>query len=279
MLAEARKSIVQETYDREAERYKGASTMQLFNLRRLLSLAGASIDRLQPTKILDVGCGHGPAAGVLRESGRLDNAEYSGIDLSPQMIAKAKETYEGEAIKFAVGDAEALDVADSSVDFVLSNVALHWLNQPKFGITPAKAFAEIYRVLKPGGVFAVSIPSSGKAERFLKVYRTVLSGYRDSSAFQASQYVEDPINRVQLYELVDLVLGANSTWNWGSSITSRRNFQTPKLTLSLPAPTASPLSWRRLHRSCTRKCGQRSRTSLSKRRDRDLICTISTSLT
>jgi ubiquinone/menaquinone biosynthesis C-methylase UbiE len=209
MMALNRKSIVQDTYDQEAERYKTASTMQLFNLRRLLSLADSALRQPNVGKILDVGCGLGPAAGELKERGILDKAQYLGIDLSPQMIARAKEIHKDGAVEFSVGDAEALNVADGSVDLVLSNVALHWLNQPKFGITPAKAFSEIYRVLKPGGVFAVSIPAAGKAERFLKVYRTVLSSYRDTAVFDAAQYVEDPVNRLQLHELVDLALGAN----------------------------------------------------------------------
>ncbi len=209
MLTLDRKSIVQDTYDREAERYKTASTMQAFNLARLLSLADGPLRQPHVQRILDVGCGLGPAAGALKERGILAGAEYLGIDLSPQMIAGAKQFHESEAIKFAVGDAEALDVPDASVDAVLSNVALHWLNQPTFGITPAKAFSEVYRVLKPGGVFAVSIPAAGKAGRFLKVYRAVLAGYRGTSIFDAAQYVEDPINRMQLHEVVDLVLDAN----------------------------------------------------------------------
>ena len=208
MLAGNRKATVQETYDREAGRYKTASTMQLFNLARLLSLADASIRQIQPRKILDVGCGQGPAAAALKERGFLQGAEYLGVDLSPQMIALAKETHESESVKFAVGDAEALDVPDASRDFVLSNVALHWLNQPKFGITPAKAFSEIYRVLRPGGVFAVSTPAIGKAGKFLKVYRSVLDGHRNTSGFDDSQYVDDPVNCLHLHELVDLALGA-----------------------------------------------------------------------
>ncbi len=78
MTGETRKSIVQETYDREADRYKTASAMQLFNLERLISLAGDSITQLKIEKILDIGCGLGPAAGVLKKRGLLENAEYLG---------------------------------------------------------------------------------------------------------------------------------------------------------------------------------------------------------
>jgi len=227
MLAENRKSVVRSTYDQEAERYKGASTMQQFNLSRLLSLAEPFIRQLTPAKILDVGCGLGPASAALRDRGLLFHADYLGIDLSPGMIAKAKEAHESETVKFQVGDAEALCVADASMDFVLSNVALHWLNQPKFGITPAKAFSEIYRVLKPGGLFAVSIPAAGKAERFLKVYRAVLSNYRDTDAFDASQDTGDPINRLQLHELVDLALGADFQVELGQLYYQPQTFEEP----------------------------------------------------
>ena len=59
------------------------------------------------------------------------------------------------------------------------------------------------------GVLAVSTAAIGKAERFLKVYRTVLARWNDRSGFDAGQYTEDPINRLHLHELVDLALGAN----------------------------------------------------------------------
>src|SRR5271166_4586948 len=156
MHSDIRKSMVRQSYDQEAERYRKASDMQLFNLKRLLSLAGSAIEALNPRTILDVGCGLGPAVPVLRERGLLADASYLGVDLSPQMIAKAKGSHESDSVRFAVGDAEALDTADGSIDLVLSNSALHWLNQPKFGLTPKKAFAEMHRVLKPGGVIAVS---------------------------------------------------------------------------------------------------------------------------
>jgi malonyl-CoA O-methyltransferase len=205
-LAETRKAFVQETYDREAERYRTASHTQQFNLSRLLSLAVSAIRQLKPKRILDVGCGLGPAVAALSERGLLHDADYLGIDLSPRMIAIAKDTYRSENVRFTVGDAEALQVADASVDLVLSNVALHWLNQPKLGTTPKKAFAEIYRVLRPGGLVAVSTTAIGKAQRFLNVYHSVMACYSNSSGFNSSQYVDDPIGRLQLHELVDLAL-------------------------------------------------------------------------
>ncbi len=209
MLSEVRKSLVRETYDQEAERYANASDMQLFNLNRLLSLSTTSLQKLNARQILDIGCGLGPAVAVLKDRGLLDDADYLGLDLSPEMIAGAKKVHESERVKFRVGDAEAIELADGAVDFVLSNSALHWLNQPKFGLTPAKAFGEMYRVLRPGGVLAVSAAAMGKAERFLKVYRTVLARWSGRSGFDAGQYTEDPINRLHLHELVDLALGAN----------------------------------------------------------------------
>ncbi len=205
MQAEDRKSIVQDTYDQEADRYKTASTMQLYNQTQLLALASPLLTEIKPARILDVGCGQGAAAAMLKQLGWLASAEYLGIDLSPQMIENAKEAHASDAVKFATGDAEALQVADGWADFTLSNVALHWLNQPKFGLTLAKAFSELHRVLRSGGVLAVSTPAVGKAERFLRAYRSVLVRYA-GKGLDRSQYVEDPINRLHLHELVDLAL-------------------------------------------------------------------------
>ncbi len=95
--------------------------------------------------ILDLGCGPGDLA--LELSHRLRSAQIVGLDLSPSMmqLASRHATTDGR-LRFIVGDAEAMPLTDASVDLVVSTLSLHhWKN-------PAAVFAEISRVLRPGGV-------------------------------------------------------------------------------------------------------------------------------
>lgn len=74
-------------------------------------------------------------------------ARLTGIDLSPAMLAKAREraTALGRAVILLVGDAQALDVRDETFDTVVMTLALCTIPDDE------KALAEARRVLRPGG--------------------------------------------------------------------------------------------------------------------------------
>jgi SAM-dependent methyltransferase len=106
-------------------------------------LADRGLSR-RPT-VLDLGCGTGDLVVALSQ--RLRDARIIGIDLSPDMLlfAGRHATTDGR-LRFTVGDAASLPFDDASVDLVVSTLSLHhWLQ-------PSDAFAEIARVLRPGGV-------------------------------------------------------------------------------------------------------------------------------
>jgi SAM-dependent methyltransferase len=97
-------------------------------------------------RLLDVGCGMGDAALAL-SSDLGDHGEVVGIDGSEVMLAEARMRAAGATctVRFAVGDAGAIDEPDASFDAVRSERMLQWVPDP------ARAVAEIARVLRPGG--------------------------------------------------------------------------------------------------------------------------------
>jgi len=104
--------------------------------------------------LLDVGCGGGQAAIRLKE--RYPHLCLTGIDLSADMIARARQRSQskGYAIRFEVADAQALLFPDASFDVVYSfGSAKHWPD-------PLKGFGECWRVLKPGGELLVADATS-----------------------------------------------------------------------------------------------------------------------
>jgi ubiquinone/menaquinone biosynthesis C-methylase UbiE len=105
--------------------------------------------QLQPgEKVLDVGCGTGSLA-ITAKGKAGASVEIYGRDAAPEMIdrARQKAAKAGVAIDFQAGVVEALDFPEDTFDVVLSSFMVHHLP----GGLKAKAFAEIYRVLKPGG--------------------------------------------------------------------------------------------------------------------------------
>jgi SAM-dependent methyltransferase len=100
--------------------------------------------------ILDLGCG--PATQLAQIAQFNPDIRFTGIDLSPNMLADAKrhiDALELHNVDFRQADITRLDAfEDHSMDAVISTMALHHLPTHEH---LDKCFAEIQRVLKPGG--------------------------------------------------------------------------------------------------------------------------------
>jgi ubiquinone/menaquinone biosynthesis C-methylase UbiE len=102
--------------------------------------------------VVDLGSGAGNdvfiARSVVGDTGRV-----IGVDMTTEMIDKARANAERRGFKnveFRLGDIESLPVDDAAADIVVSNCVLNLVPDKRL------AFAEIFRVLKPGGRFCVS---------------------------------------------------------------------------------------------------------------------------
>jgi SAM-dependent methyltransferase len=104
-------------------------------------------------KILEVGCGGGAYMLVLKAMG----ADVAGQDILEESLAEGRKTFAdlGIPARFALGDASKLQFDDEEFDCVISaDVYEHISLEVKRRVT-----AEIYRVLKPGGVAAIKTPN------------------------------------------------------------------------------------------------------------------------
>ena len=102
--------------------------------------------------VLDLGSGAGNdcfvARAIVGETGKV-----IGVDITEAMISKARDNAEKlnfNNVEFRQGEIEDLPLAANRVDVVISNCVLNLVPDKQ------KAFAETYRVLKPGGHFSIS---------------------------------------------------------------------------------------------------------------------------
>jgi SAM-dependent methyltransferase len=100
----------------------------------------AACDRIRaPRRILDLGTGTG--AGALMLAHRFGDANVVGVDISDEMIERARDKRPqelGRRVEFAVADASSLPYAAETFDLITQ------LNMPPF-------CEEVARVLRPGG--------------------------------------------------------------------------------------------------------------------------------
>ncbi len=101
-------------------------------------------------KVLDVGCGSGNLTLTAKRYAGSSGSAY-GIDASPEMIevARKKAKQSGTNVTFEVGLIEQLPFPEATFDVVISRLVIHHLPDD----LKRQGFAEIFRVLKPGGVF------------------------------------------------------------------------------------------------------------------------------
>ncbi len=110
---------------------------------RQLALAGLVIT--PETKVLDLCCGAGPVTQVLVARSH----QVTALDASPKAIDRARQRV--PQAEYVEAFAEQMPFPDNQFDLVHTSVAMHEMEPHQ----RRQIFAEVQRVLKPGGVFAL----------------------------------------------------------------------------------------------------------------------------
>ena len=181
MVDESLKEVVREKYGEAARRASGGGkasccggaasdcadpvTSNLYEISDTVSLpaeaVAASLGCGNPTAlaqlhpgetVLDLGSGGG--IDVLLSAKRVGpSGKVYGLDMTDDMLALARENQRKAGatnVEFLKGDLEAIPLPDDSVDVIISNCVIN-LSTDK-----DRALREAFRVLRPGGRFAVS---------------------------------------------------------------------------------------------------------------------------
>lgn len=131
----------------EVEAYASAAAEKYLNQIDDTFVAHALRLGLEKGRVLDMGTG--PGQIPLKIAQRLPQLRFVGIDQSGNMIRQASERASkaglADRVEFRRGDANRLDFADASFDFVLCNSVLHHLQNP------VRVLDELARVVRPEG--------------------------------------------------------------------------------------------------------------------------------
>ena len=142
-----------EVVDAVRRRFDGrAATYDESAMHRDLAVAVAEFVDVAPgAAVLDVATGTGLVLRALTAQGGVRPLRTAGVDVSPGMVEVARRHLPDATL--VVADARRLPFPDASFDLVTACETVYFWE-------PARAFAEIARVLRPGGTFAVFLEAS-----------------------------------------------------------------------------------------------------------------------
>ena len=175
---------VARAFSRAAPRYRELARAQM-----------AMAETLRPhlpnhaERVLDLGCGPGDL--TRRVAQRYPDASVLGLDLSAAMLAQARQTLvqqtparpaqsvrgtesrrqeasphpRATACAWVCADAQALPLADASLDLAISNLAIQWCPDLE------QVLAELHRVLAPGGRAVLNTLLPGTLAEIGQVWR------------------------------------------------------------------------------------------------------------
>lgn len=141
MLQASLKQRIRESFERAATTYDAAAVVQRAVCESLLDEFAVAPGRL--THILDAGCGTGYGARLLRE--RWPGVHITGVDFAPSMLGFAQRDIDA----CYAADIERLPFGAACFDLWWSSLTIQWCNSDA-------VFAEAARVLRPGGLLALS---------------------------------------------------------------------------------------------------------------------------
>ena len=158
--------------------------------------------------VLDLGSGGG--IDVLLSARRVGpTGKAYGLDMTDEMLALARRNQQAAGaanVEFLKGDIEHIPLPDRSVDVIISNCVIN------LAADKARVLREAFRVLKPGGRFAVSdvvitgaMPDA--VRRDLELWVGCVAGALDVDEFQtlleASGFTDIRIEPTRVYEFDD----------------------------------------------------------------------------
>lgn len=149
------------------------------------------IPTAEAVAVVDLGCGPGTMTATL--AGRWPGAAILGIDSSPDMIAAAS-AFAGEQLSFQLGDIAAWRPQRGSVDVIVANASLQWVDDHAT-LLPIWAAA-----LDDGGTLAFQVPVAAGNPAVTVIaeaassprWAAALTAVRDSTGPQAATPVRSP---------------------------------------------------------------------------------------
>lgn len=137
--------------ERKAKLDKILSKVGDLNFKRRVLTMLDYMDIQDGDHILDIGCGEGFYSMIFDQ---LYNCKVTAVDYDNHIMSMAQDWLkDSKKVHFEIGDITKLNFPDNSFDKIVCTEVLEHINDHE------KAVSELFRVLKPGGVMAITVPN------------------------------------------------------------------------------------------------------------------------
>lgn len=171
------KQAVAAAFGRAAQSYARHDELQRLSADCLL----AQLGDINPARVIDAGCGPGAMSRYWRAQG----CDVTALDLSPAMLAEARQLK--SAARYVTGDIEALPLADATFSLAWSNLAVQWCDDLR------QAVGELRRVTEPGGYIAFTTLADGSLPELNQAWRA-LDSLPHANRFLPATEIEQALN-------------------------------------------------------------------------------------
>ena len=155
-----------------------------------LKYALDALEKGKKGKVLEIGCGSGAFARAVKK--HRPELTVIGGDINSKALRAAKKI--GEGVDYRKADAHRLPFKDSSLEAIVAFDVWEHLEKPR------RALREVFRVLKPGGIFHTFVPIEGE--------RLVLHRLLPSPVFAAKRKYGGHIQAFTRKDVMRLVTSA-----------------------------------------------------------------------
>lgn len=173
------KSTIARDFGAASGTYNPAARLQRYMGQVMLDrIEALPTDGKLPSVALDLGCGTGWFTGDLAVRSQAD--QTLGADLAPGMLHFARSAG-SKGLTWLAADAEALPLADNSVDLIFSNLMIQWAENP------SRVLAECRRVLRPGGQLMISTLLNGTLDELREAWRQADPDHQHVNRFDTAE--------------------------------------------------------------------------------------------
>ncbi|WP_041944111.1 malonyl-ACP O-methyltransferase BioC [Wigglesworthia glossinidia] len=151
------KNRIAYSFDKAANNYDKYANFQRLCGYHLCKLTGNVIKK----NLLDAGCG----TGWFSQYWKSNNNKVIALDISKNMLIEAYKKH--AANMYILGDIENMPFLNQTIDIVFSNLVLQW--SPNI----SQVLSESYRILKPGGILALSTLAQGSLIELQQAWKNI----------------------------------------------------------------------------------------------------------